>query len=432
MATQLQELPQITSVETRRGLLNFFKNALHEVTTGGRAYHMWMGALTLAMCLGAFAYSVQLTEGLSVTGMHDRVSWGFYISNFAFLVGVAAAAVILVMPTYVLHDVDFKRAVLLGEALAVAALTMAIAFVVVDVGGPFRLWHLMPVVGLMNWPASLLTWDILVLNGYLVLNLLIPLYILYNHWQGREPVKRFYIPAVILSIGWAVSVHLVTAFLFAGLPARPYWHNALLGPRFLATAFTAGPALIILVLAAIGRFTEFRISEKTINKLALVVTVAAQVTLIMLISEVFTEFYRHTHHSLSATYLFFGLDGKYGLAPYIWTSVALNVIATIVLTIHPLRRRRRVLYAACLMLFVGVVLEKGMGTIIPGFIPDPWGKVTEYAPTWVELTVAAGIWAMGAFIFTVLAKAAIPIELSRDLLIHRRSMSAQHELPAIR
>jgi molybdopterin-containing oxidoreductase family membrane subunit len=366
--------------------------------------------------------------------MHDRVSWGFYISNFAFLVGVAAAAVIVVMPTYILRDVDFQRAVLLGEALAVAALLMAIAFVVVDVGGPSRLWHLMPGVGLMNWPASLLTWDILVLNGYLVLNLLIPLYILYNHWQGKEPVKKFYVPAVILSIGWAVSVHLVTAFLFAGLPSRPFWHNALLGPRFLATAFTAGPALIILVLAAIGRFTEFRISDSTINKLALVVTVAAQVTLIMLVSEVFKEFYRHTHHSLSATYLFFGLGGKNALAPYIWTSVALNVIATAVLAIHPLRRRRPVLYAACLMLFVGVVLEKGMGTIIPGFIPDPWGKVTEYAPTWVELTVAGGIWAMGAFVFTVLAKAAIPIELRRDHAskAHHLSMSARHEPPAIR
>jgi molybdopterin-containing oxidoreductase family membrane subunit len=226
----------------------------------------------------------------------------------------------------------------------------------------------------------------------------------------------------------------VTAFLFAGLPARPFWNNALLGPRFLATAFTAGPALIILVLAAIGRFTEFRISDRTINKLALVVTIAAQVTLIMLVSELFKEFYRHTHHSLSATYLFFGLGGKNALAPYIWTSVALNVIATAVLTIHPLRRRRPVLYLACFMLFVGVVLEKGMGTIIPGFIPDPWGKVTEYAPTWVEFMVAGGIWAMGAFVFTVLAKAAIPIELRRDQLAsaHRLSMSARHEPPAIR
>ena len=406
------ELAPIAAPE--RNLRTFFNDALREVTTGGRSYHMWMGTLTLVMLLGAWAYSVQLAEGLSVTGMHDRVSWGFYISNFAFLVGIAAAAVILVMPTYILHDIDFKRAVLLGEALAVAALIMAIAFVVVDVGGPMRLWHLMPVVGVINWPQSLLTWDILVLNGYLALNLLIPFYILYSHYRGVEPVKQLYVPAVILSIAWAVSVHLVTAFLFAGLPSRPFWNNALLGPRFLATAFAAGPALMILVLAAMRRFTEFEISDRTLHKLSLVITVAAQVTLVMLLSELFKEFYRHTHHSLSASYLFFGLNGKNALAPWIWTSVALNVLATILLTVHPLRRRKPVLYLACGMLFIGILLEKGLGTIIPGFIPDPWGKVTEYAPSWVELTVAAGIWAMGAFVFTVLAKAAIPIEIARE------------------
>jgi molybdopterin-containing oxidoreductase family membrane subunit len=144
------------------------------------------------------------------------------------------------------------------------------------------------------------------------------------------------------------------------------------------------------------------------------VTVAAQITLIMLISELFTEFYRHTHHSLSAVYLFFGLDGHNALVKWIWTSIGLNVVATAMLTIHPLRRRPRVLYAACAMLFVAVEIEKGLGTIIPGFIPDPWGKITEYSPTAVELVVSLGIWAMGAFVFTVLAKAAIPIELRRS------------------
>jgi molybdopterin-containing oxidoreductase family membrane subunit len=286
--------------------------------------------------------------------------------------------------------------------------------VVVDVGGPMRLWHLMPGIGLMNWPRSMLAWDILVLNGYLALNVAIPAYILFMHWQGKEAVKRYYVPAVLLSIAWAVSVHMVTAFLFAGLPARPYWHSALLGPRFLATAFTAGPALIILILAAIRRFTEFQIADATLRKLSLVVTVAAQITLIMLISELFTEFYRHTHHSLSAVYLFFGLDGHNALVKWIWTSIGLNVLATAMLTIHPLRRRPRVLYAACAMLFVAVEIEKGLGTIIPGFIPDPWGKIVEYSPTAVELIVSLGIWAMGAFVFTVLAKAAIPIELRRS------------------
>jgi molybdopterin-containing oxidoreductase family membrane subunit len=290
---------------------------------------------------------------------------------------------------------------------------MAIAFVVVDVGGPARLWHLIPMIGVLNWPASLLTWDIIVLNGYLALNLAIPFYILYSHYQGRTPNPRYYLPFVILSILWAVSLHLVTAFLFAGLPARPFWHTALLGPRFLATAFTAGPALIIIVLAAIRRFTDMEVAEATIQKLAMVVTVAAQVTLVMLASELFTEFYRDTHHSHSAKYLYFGLEGHSRLVPWIWTSITLNVAATLALSVHRVRRTPAALYACCAALFVAIEIEKGMGTIIPGFIPEPWGNIVEYSPTWVEWTVSLGILALGCFVFTVLAKAAIPIELGR-------------------
>lgn len=411
-------------------MIQFFRDIAREITTGGRTYHLWMAALTLLMCLGAWAYSVQLREGLAVTGMSDSVSWGLYISNFAFLVGVAAAAVILVLPTYIFHDIDFKRAVLIGEAVAVAAVAMAIAFVVVDMGGPARLWHVIPVLGVLNWPQSLLAWDILVLNGYLLLNLLIPFYILYSHYQGRAPNPRRYLPFVMLSIFWAVSLHLVTAFLFAGLPARPFWNTALLGPRFLATAFTAGPALIILVLAAIQRFTEMEVSRATIQKLALVVTVAAQITVVMLISELFTEFYRDTHHSHSAKYLYFGLDGRHGLVPWIWTSIVLGCLATLALSIHRVRRRPRLLYTACAALVVAIEIEKGMGTIIPGFVPEPWGNIVEYSASWVEWTVSLGILAFGCFVFTVLAKAAIPIESGR--LRARRSEStavANHAAP---
>jgi molybdopterin-containing oxidoreductase family membrane subunit len=396
-----------------RTLLMFFRDGLREATTGGRVYHLWMAALTFLMCVGAWAYSIQLDQGLSATGMHDSVSWGLYISNFAFLVGVAAAAVILVLPTYIFKDVDFARAVLIGEALAVAAVVMAIGFVVVDVGGPARLWHVIPMIGVLNWPASLLSWDILVLNGYLVLNLLIPFYILFSHYKGQKPNPKYYVPFVILSILWAVSLHLVTAFLFAGLPARPFWHSALLGPRFLATAFTAGPALIIIVLGIIRRFTEMDVAAETFHKLALVVTVAAQVTLVMLLSELFTEFYRSTHHSDSAKYLYFGMEGKTGLVPWIWSSIGLNVAATAALSIHKIRRHMPSLYTACAALFVAIEIEKGMGTIIPGFIPEPWGNIVEYSPTWVEWTVSLGILAVGCFVFTVLAKVAIPIESGR-------------------
>ena len=393
--------------------VSLIKDSLDVITRGSKKYHLWMGFLTLFMLIGMYCYSFQLDEGLSVTGMTDRVSWGLYISNCTFLVGVAAAAVMLVMPTYVLKDIDFKQAVLIGEGLAVAALIMCLAFVVADMGGPSVLWHMIPGIGVFNFPNSMLTWDVIVLNGYLFLNISIPFYILFRHYQGKKSKTSVYVPGALLSVFWAVAIHLVTAFLYQGLQARPFWNNALLGPRFLASAFAAGPALIIIILAIIRTNTAFKIDDKTIKKLALVVTVAAQINLIMLISELFKEFYAPTHHSESAYYLFFGLNGKTALLPWIWTSITLNVTATIILTFHKLRNNFKFLFFACFILFVAIWIEKGFGLIVPGFIPGPYGKIAEYTPTIIEIGVTLGIWSLGAFIFTMLAKTAIEIETGK-------------------
>ena len=389
----------------------FVLSALNSATSGGRRYHVWMGSLTLVMLIGAYAYWVQLRDGLAVTGMNDHVSWGLYISQFTFLVGMAAAAVMLVLPAYVLKDVDFRRAVLIAEGVAVAALVMCLAFVTVDLGNPFASWHLVPVIGILNWPRSMLAWDVVVLWGYLLLNLFIPFYILYSHYTGREPDARKYIPWIYFSVFWAVSIHMVTAFLMAGLPARPFWNSALLGPRFLASAFTAGPAFMIMLLWFIDSETEYDIDPGAFTKLAMITTVAAQINLVMLGSEIFTEFYFPTHEGQSAQYLFFGLDGFNALVPWIRTAVVLNVGATVVMTIHPLRQRRNWLLGACLTLFVAVWIEKGIGLLVPGFVPSPLGEIVEYSPTWVELGVTAGIWAMGLFILTVLVRVALPIEM---------------------
>ncbi len=393
--------------------VHFIKDGFASATKGNLTYHIWMATLTVMMLIAAFAYNIQLNEGLSVTGLSDKVSWGLYISNFTFLVGVAAAALMLVLPTYVLKDIQFKNAVLVAEGLAVAALLMCLAFVTVDMGGPERLWHLIPKIGYFNWPASMLTWDVIVLNVYLFINITVPLYILIKHYKGEEPKKNVYLPGVLISVFWAVSIHMVTAFLYAGLPARPFWNNALLGPRFLASAFTAGPALIILILWFIRRFSEYNIENATIRKIAMIATVAAQINLIMLISELFKEFYFPTHHSQSAVYLYFGLDGNTALVPWIWMAIIMNVTGTIILTLHTLRNNFKWLGLACGMLFVGIWIEKGMGLIVPGFIPGSYGEIVEYVPTWVEILITLGIWAMGAFIFTILVKVAIPIELGK-------------------
>jgi Ni/Fe-hydrogenase subunit HybB-like protein len=389
----------------------FLLTALRSATSGGRRYHLWMGTLSLIMLAGAYGYSVQLRYGLGVTGMSDHVSWGLYISNFTFLVGLAAAALMLVLPAYILEDVDFGHAVLMAEAVAVAALVMCLSFVVVDLGNPLGSWHLIPGIGYLNWPRSLLAWDVIVLNGYLALNLAIPFYILYSHFAGRTPEKRKYLPWMYIAVMWAVSIHLVTAFLLAGLPARPFWNTALLGPRFLASAFTAGPAFVIVLLWFIRRETKYDIADGAFRKLALITTVAAQINLVMLISELFYKFYSPTHHGINARYLFFGLGKHHALVPWIWTAIALNVLATIALMIHPLRRSPRWLMPACAVLFVAIWIEKGIGLVIPGFVPSPLGEIVEYTPTWVELVVTLGIWAMGLFVLTVLVRVALPIEL---------------------
>jgi len=371
-----------------------------------------MAALTAVMLVGGYAYVYQATHGLGVTGMNDHVSWGLYISNLAFLVGVAAAAVILVLPAYVLHDVDFVRAVLIAEGVAVSALVMCLGFVTANSPGfPWKWWRLFPVVGLLNWPDSMLAWDVIALNGYLILNLAIPFYILYSHFTGREPSKKKYVPFIYLSVVWAVSIHLITAFLFAAPSARPLWHTPLLGPRFLASAFTAGPAFMILLLAFVRTQTKYGIPDVAMSKLATVTTVAAQINLVMLFSDLVFEFRFPTEEGLSAHYLFFGLGEHDALVPWIRTAIVLNVAATLVLMVHPLRKSTRWLIPACATLFVAIWIEKGIGLVIPGFIPSPLGEIVEYTPTWVELCVTAGIWAMGLFVLTVLVRVALPIEL---------------------
>jgi molybdopterin-containing oxidoreductase family membrane subunit len=403
-------------------MLSFTRDGLRAMLRGSPRYRAWLLLLLALVSVGVYSYALQLRDGLVVTGMSDQVSWGFYIANFAFLVGIAAGAVLLVIPAYVFHRADVKTVVLLGEGLAVAAVIGAMLFVTVDLGRPDRFWHLIPMIGNLNFPTSMLAWDVLVLTTYLGLNLAIPLYVHYCHYQGREPVLRAYFPVVVLSIFVAISIHTVTAFLFSANAARPLWNNALLGPRFIATAFVSGPALIILVLQAIRRWTAYPVPQSVLDMLALIMTFALQISLFFVGAELFTDFYNETAHAASMRYLYFGLEGLGALRPWIWTALALNVIAVVILSIHALRRRTLTLNIACVLAFVGIWIEKGMGLVVPGFIPTPLGEVFEYTPTWVELGVTLGIWALCALIFTLLARASIAIELGE--VGSRRTASA--------
>ncbi len=387
--------------EYGRFLFRCFRLSFH----GDWRYYTWMFLLTAVALLGLNAYAKQFVHGLATTGMTDQVSWGLYIANFTYLVGVAAAAVMLVIPVYIYKNEELHDLVIFGELLAVAAIVMCLLFVTVDMGRPDRFVHLFL---RFNFPISMLTWDVLVLNGYLLLNMHICGYLIYCAYCRRTPAKWFYIPFVFVAIVWALSIHTVTAFLYSGLGGRPFWNSAVIAPRFIASAFAAGPALIILTLQVLRWATPYPVPDKAINTLKSIVTVALSINMFLLISEVFTEFYTQSSHVVSAQYLFFGLKGYHALVPWIWTAVGLNVLALAVL-FTPLNRRLMFLNIACVALIIGIWIEKGMGLIVPAFIPTPLGEIVEYVPTMNEILISLGIWAFGLLIYTIFVRITVPV-----------------------
>jgi molybdopterin-containing oxidoreductase family membrane subunit len=318
---------------------------------------------------------------------------------------------LLVIPSYVYHFKPIKEIVVLGELFAASSIVMAILFVMVDLGRLDRFWHMLPFIGLMNFPHSLLAWDVLALNGYLFLNLLIPIYLLVKFYYRKEPNWKFILPFILLSIPMAVAIHTVTAFLYNGLPARPFWNASILAPRFLASAFCSGPAIIIIIFQIIRKVSTSRIEfeDEALFKISELIAYAMFLNLFLLFAEIFKEYYSQTVHVASFKYLFEGLHGHNQLVPWIWAAMTMNVIAFVIFLIPKTRKHITTLNLGCLLIIIGVWIEKGPGFVIPGFVPDPLGETYEYFPNLLELMVSFGIWATGFFIFTLLMKVAIPI-----------------------
>jgi len=403
----------------------FLKRCASIAFVGDWRYYSWMSLLTVVCLAGLNAYCRQFAHGLVVTGMCDQVSWGVYIANFTFLVGIAAAAVMMVIPVYIYDNEELHDLVIFGELLAVAAIFMCLSFVTVDLGRPDRFWHLVPGIGQLNFPASMLSWDVIVLNGYLLLNVHICGYLLYCRYQNRKPTKWFYIPFVFIAILWAVSIHTVTAFLYVGLGGRPFWNQAIIGPRFLASAFTAGPALIILALQVIRHVTQYRITDKALLTLRGIVQVSMIINVFLLMCEVFTEFYAGGLHIASSKYLYLGLHGYHALVPWIWTAITFNLTAMVLLVL-PVSRSLKWLNLTCVLCITGIWIEKGMGLVIPGFIPTPLGQIVEYSPTLNETLVCLGIWAFGLLCYTVFLRMAVPILQGQLSKANEREYLASH------
>ena len=379
---------------------------LEKVLIGSRRYWSWIAFLVLFIGVGVFYYLRQLDYGLGITGMSRNVTWALYIAQFTFLVGVAASAVMVVLPYYLHNYKAFGKITILGEFLAVASVMMCLMFIIVDLGQPARAFNLL----IYPTPSSILFWDMIVLNGYLLLNIVIGWTVLACEKKSVPP-PRWVKPLIYISIPWAISIHTVTAFIYAGLPGRSFWLTAIMAPRFLASAFASGPALLILLCLILRKFTRFDAGKEPVQTLAKIVTYALVISIFLMLMEIFTVFYSQIpEHMKHFQYLFTGLEGHRALVPWMWTSVFLAGAALILLINPRTRKNESLLAVACVAVFGSLWIEKGLGLVVTGFIPSPLEKITEYYPTGPEVLITLGVWAMGFFILTILYKVAISVK----------------------
>jgi molybdopterin-containing oxidoreductase family membrane subunit len=390
-------------------LFGFALYSLKELARGGRSYYLWLACLAFLILVGAQGFSEQVIHGHIVSNMRDPVPWGVFIGTYAFLVGVAAAAVALAVPGYVYGWKPIQEIVILGEIIAISAVTMCILFVMSDLGHPERFWHLLPFLGKPNLPDSMIAMNVLILNGYLVLNLVIVTYFLYCSFVGRPYNKIFFMTLMFVSIPGAISIHATTAFIFNVLPSRPYWNSAILVPRFIATALCAGPAIMILSFQALRRVAGINIKDEALFKIAEMMTYVMFVNLLLFLAEVVTEYRSATHHTIHMQYYFEGIGGHVSLVPWAWAGAACNITAFLLLILPQTRKNSLILKVICLLVFFGVFIEKGIGLVLPGFTPSTLGEVYEYFPSPAELKICVGIAAAGTLIFTLLTKVAIPL-----------------------
>lgn len=384
---------------------------IEKALTGGPKYKIWMLFLLAVMGLGFGAYLKQYQVGLGITGMSRDVSWGLYISQLTFLVGVAASAVMLVLPYY-LHDYKaFGKIVVLGEFLAVSCVLMCLTFVIVDLGKPTRMMNIIKYPS----PNSVLFWDMIVLNVYMMLNLLCGWVTLESERMDVPPPKWIK-PFIYLSIPWAVSIHTVTAFLYAGLPGRHFWMTAILAPRFLASAFASGPALLIILAIILKKYANFDAGKQAIGKLAEIVTYAAIINVFFIGLEFFTAFYSGIPgHQHTLQYLYAGLHGHNNLTPFMWVSTVFGLVAIMMLLNKSVREKESSLFLACSLLFISLWIDKGLGLVLGGFVPNPLEEITEYIPTAVEVAITLAIWAMGFFVLSALYKMTISIKQEKQV-----------------
>jgi molybdopterin-containing oxidoreductase family membrane subunit len=389
-----------------------------------------VGGLSVIVATGVIAWIYQLWRGLAVTAMTDYFSWGVYIVDFVFFIGISMAGT-LISAILRLTGAEWRRPITrMAEGVTVIALLLAAAMIVVDMGRPDRLWKVF-IYGRFQSP---IIWDVMALNTYLVgsaLYLYLPLIpdlaILRDHpanfsrwrrwlytklalgWRGsaeqHRVLERGVAVLAIVLIPVAISIHTVTAWLF-GTTLRPGWHSTIIGPDFVIGALYSGIAAVLTVMALFRWMFHLDryVTLEHFKKLSLLLLVSCFAYMYFVINEYMGPGYTggSEQHLLSSIF-----SGAFALQ--FWSMVVIGLLIPAFILVLPQFRTVKGIVIAALLVNVGMWLKRFIivvPTLSSPFMPPSLakGSYLTYFPTWVEWTITASAFAASCLFYIVFSK----------------------------
>ena len=303
-------------------------------TVAHRGLTIGIIACAVVAVVGIALWMVQLSGGMIQTGMRNLDSWGFYITLFMFFVGLSAGGLIISSIPNAFGMKGFGDISRVAIWTSICCTCVAIGFVVVDLGGPLRLWELFVYSNL----SSPLMWDIIVLSTYLILS------IVYLWAYRREDEGKMSHTAIrvisIIALVVAVGVHTVTAWIFSLSAAHEFWHTALMGPWFVASALDCGTALVLVVVIALQKAGRLSIERSSMVNLAKMLAVFTCVDLYFFACDLLTSGFPGGEGADVVAMLVTG-----PLAPFFWTQIACMVLACVILFVPRMRTKGGVVVA---------------------------------------------------------------------------------------
>ena len=372
-----------------------------------KRYKVLAAILAVVVAVGVGCWVYQLIFGLTVTGMNNGTSWGLYITNFMFFVGLSAGGLIVASSASVFHITKFKAVALPAIILSTVCICAAGMFVLIDLGGIQRVWRILTGPN----PTSPLLWDVCVITCYLIINVFYLVFMTRGNQHAVSIVSRFALPCAIL-------VHSVTAWIFEA--AKEGWYTAIMAPIFVASAMDSGLALLLVVLGVLKKAGIYDTSRELMAMLAGLLCTCVAVDAFFIFCEVLTMAYPGAAGAETLALLTTGPT-----APFFWFEIICGLVIPFCILVFAKNRQSAVLInVACVLIVVGVFCKRVWLLFTAFIVPNVMGApgiisgsseaahatgtasfavLSSYAPTPIEILVVAGVISLVILAFMVLA-----------------------------